>query len=99
MAFGLVSLRITQRLPARPPKTGFRVLEKLSRTGFYPQASDKRFSTHFTCAGLLFQASWHNPRVGPVSTPSFPNREPREHTPRRQAKSLLFRSPRAGTGA
>jgi hypothetical protein len=44
-----------------PRKAGFQVLVRLSWTGFHPQGSCKRFSTHFMCVGLLFQASWHNP--------------------------------------
>ena len=44
-----------------PRKAGFQVLVRLSWTGFHPQGSDKRFSTHLMCVGLLFQASWHNP--------------------------------------
>ena len=44
-----------------PRKAGFQVLVRLSWAGFYPQGSYKRFSTHFMCVGLLFQASWHNP--------------------------------------
>ena len=44
-----------------PRKAGFQVLAKLSWAGFHPQGSYKRFSTHFMCVGLLFQASWHNP--------------------------------------
>jgi hypothetical protein len=39
------------------------MLVRLSRTGFYPQGSDKRFQTHFMFAILLFQASWHNLRL------------------------------------
>ena len=44
-----------------PRKTGFQALVKLSWTGFHPQSSYKRFSTHFMWVGLPFQASWHNP--------------------------------------
>ena len=43
-----------------PRKTRFRVLVRLSRTGFYPQGSNKRFLTHIMFVFLLFQASWHN---------------------------------------
>ena len=43
-----------------PRKAGFQVLVRLSWAGFHPQGSSKRFSTHFMCVGLLFQASWHN---------------------------------------
>ena len=48
-----------------PRKTGFQALVKLSWTGFHPQSSYKRFSTHFMWVGLPFQASWHNPLVRP----------------------------------
>ena len=49
-----------------PRKTGFQALVKLSWTGFHPQSSYKRFSTHFMWVGLPFQASWHNPRFYPA---------------------------------
>jgi hypothetical protein len=48
-----------------PHKARFQVLVRLSWTGFHPQGSDKRFSTHVMCVGLLFQASWHNPLYPP----------------------------------
>ena len=60
MAFGLAAYVSRGGIPLTAqdwlPGAG-----QLSRTGFYPQGSDKRFSTHFMWVGLLFQASWHNP--------------------------------------
>ena len=47
-------------------KAGFQVLVRLFWAGFHPQGSDKRFSTHVMCVGLLFQASWHNPPFSPL---------------------------------
>jgi len=43
-----------------PRKTRSQVLVKLSWTGFHPQGSDNKFQSHFVCAILLFQTSWHN---------------------------------------
>lgn len=60
MAFGLAAYVSRMGCPS-PRKARFQVLVKLSWTGFHPQGSDKRFSTHFMCVVLLFQASWHNP--------------------------------------
>ena len=62
-----------------PRKTGFQALVKLSWTGFHPQSSYKRFSTHFMWVGLPFQASWHNPlcplrNAGPRHTYRRPSR-------------------------
>ena len=59
MAFGLAAY--VSRIGFPPTrKAGFQVLVRLSWAGFHPQGSDKRFSTHFMCVILLFQASWHN---------------------------------------
>ena len=44
-----------------PRKARFRPLVRRYRTGFYPQGSVERFSTHFMFVGPLSQASWHNP--------------------------------------
>jgi hypothetical protein len=54
-----------------PRKAGFQVLVRLSWTGFHPQGSCKRFSTHFMCVGLLFQASWHNPTLSSQGANGF----------------------------
>ncbi len=45
-----------------PRKTHSRPLVRRYRTGFHPQGSTERFSTHVMFVGLLSQASWHNPR-------------------------------------
>jgi hypothetical protein len=56
MAFGLAAYVSRFGFPPTR-KTGFQVLVRLSWAGFHPQGSDKRFSAHFICAILLFQAS------------------------------------------
>jgi len=48
-----------------PRKARFQVLVRLSWTGFYPQGSCERFSTHFMFVVLPSQASWHNPGFSP----------------------------------
>jgi len=66
MAFGLAAY--VSRIGFPPTrKAGFQVLVKLSWAGFYPQSSYKRFSTHFMWVILLFQASWHNQTLTPIS--------------------------------
>ena len=56
MAFGLTAYVSRLGYPS-PRKAGFHLLVRLSWTGFYPQGSFKRFSTHVMLVVLLFQAS------------------------------------------
>jgi len=61
MAFGLAAYVSRDGFPPDRARRASGCLVKLSRTGFDPQGSDKRFLTHVMCVVLLFQASWHNP--------------------------------------
>ena len=65
MAFGLAAYVSRCWLPVTAQGWLLQVLVTPCWAGFHPQGSYRRFSTHFMCVGLLFQASWHNPLFMP----------------------------------
>lgn len=82
------SIRLTVTGHPSPRKARFQVLVRLSWAGFHPQGSDKRFPTHVMFVSLLFQASWHNPFLGP--TPRAVDGWPVPRLPRNRRRSVPF---------
>jgi hypothetical protein len=68
MAFGFAAYVSRDGFPPDRARLASGCLVKLSRAGFHPQGSNKRFLTHVMCVVLLFQASWHNPGSSRPST-------------------------------